>query len=141
MRCGRTSKPRSPTSRRRARSTEAKANALLDEARAALTGPFRAAYQDLIAWQKEDRRNAPEKTTGVGALPNGAAYYRERLANQTTTTLSADEIHEIGLKEVARLRGEMEAIRKEVGFAGDLKAFFAELRDKKDDQPLLLPGH
>ena len=119
--------------------TEAKANALLDEARAALTGSFRAAYQDLIAWQKEDRRNAPEKATGVGALPNGAAYYRERLANQTTTTLSADEIHEIGLKEVARLRGEMEAIRKEVGFAGDLKAFFAELRDKKDDSRYYYP--
>ncbi len=119
--------------------TEAKANALLDEARAALTGSFRAAYQDLIAWQKEDRRNAPEKTSGVGALPNGAAYYRERLANQTTTTLSADEIHEIGLKEVARLRGEMEAIRKEVGFAGDLQAFFAELRDKKDDSRFYYP--
>ena len=68
------------------------------------------AYQDLIAWQKEDCRNAPEKTSGVGALPNGAAYYRERLANQTTTDLSADEIHRIGLDEVARLRGEMEAI-------------------------------
>ena len=121
--------------------SEAKASALLDEARAALTGPFRAAYQDLIAWQKEDRRNAPEKTSGVGALPNGAAYYRERLANQTTTTLSADEIHQIGLTEVARLRGEMEAIRKEVGFSGDLRAFFAELRDKKDDRRLLLSRH
>ena len=120
---------------------EAKARALLDEARAALTGPFRTAYQDLIAWQKEDRLSAPEKTSGVGALPNGAAYYRERLANQTTTTMSADEIHQLGLSEVARLRGEMEAIRKEVGFAGDLRAFFAELRDKKDDPPLLFPRH
>ena len=83
---------------KKGRLNEAKANALLDEARTALTGSFRDAYQDLIAWQKEDRRNAPEKTTGVGALPNGAAYYRERLANQTTTTLSADEIHEIGLE-------------------------------------------
>jgi len=119
--------------------TEAKASALLDEARAALTGPFRTAYQDLIAWQREDRGNAPEKTSGVGALPNGAAYYRERLANQTTTTLSADEIHQIGLNEVARLRGEMEAIRTEVGFPGDLQAFFAELRDKKDDRRLYYP--
>ena len=118
---------------------EAKAHALLDDARAALTGPFRAAYQDLIAWQKEDRRNAPDKTSGVGALPNGAAYYRERLANQTTTTLSADEIHQVGLTEVARLRGEMEAIRKEVGFPGDLPAFFAELRDKKEDRRLYYP--
>jgi uncharacterized protein (DUF885 family) len=118
---------------------EAKGRAILDEARAALSGPFGSAYQDLIAWQKEDRLNAPEKTSGVGALPNGGPYYRERLANQTTTALSADEIHTIGLAEVARLRGEMEAIRKEVGFAGDLRAFFAELRDKKDDRRFYYP--
>jgi uncharacterized protein (DUF885 family) len=117
----------------------AKAKALQDDARAALTGPFRTAYQNLIAWQKEDRTKAPAKTSGVGALPNGAAFYRERLANQTTTTLSADQIHKIGLDEVARLRGEMEAIRKEVGFQGDLQAFFAELRDKKDDRRYYFP--
>ncbi|MDP1571336.1 MAG: DUF885 domain-containing protein [Vicinamibacterales bacterium] len=112
---------------------EARATALLDEARAALTGPFRTAYQALIAWQQEDRVNAPETTAGVGALPNGAAYYNERLANQTTTTLTADEIHEIGIREVARLRGEMEAVRKEVGFKGTLQELFAELRDNKDN--------
>jgi len=117
----------------------AKAKALLDAARAALTGPFRTAYQDLVAWQKEDRAKTPEKTSGVGALPNGAAFYRERLANQTTTTLTADEIHQIGLDEIARLRGEMEAIRKEVSFEGDLQAFFAELRDKKDDPRYYFP--
>ncbi len=117
----------------------AKAKALLDDARAALTGPFRTAYTNLIAWQKEDRAKTSEKTSGVGSLPNGAAYYRERLANQTTTKLTADQIHKIGLDEVARLRGEMEAIRKEVGFQGDLKAFFAELRDKKDDERYYFP--
>jgi uncharacterized protein (DUF885 family) len=117
----------------------AKAKALQDDARAALTGPFRAAYQNLIAWQKEDQAKAPEKASGVSALPNGAAYYRERLANNTTTTLSADQIHRIGLDEVARLRREMEAIRKEVGFQGDLQAFFAELRDKKDDPRYFFP--
>ena len=117
----------------------AKAKALLDAARAAMTGPLRSAYQALIAWQKEDRAKAPEKTSGVGALPNGAAYYRERLANQTTTTFSADRIHQIGLDEVKRLRGEMEAVRKEVGFQGDLQAFFAELRDKKDDPRYYFP--
>jgi uncharacterized protein (DUF885 family) len=119
---------------------EAKAKALLDEGRAAMTGPFRGAYQDLIEWQKEDRVNAPEKTAGVGSLPDGAAYYRERLANQTTTTLTAEAIHQIGLDEVARLRKEMEAVRAEVGFSGDLQAFFAELRDKKDDPRYYYPN-
>ena len=112
---------------------EARAKTMLAEARAALTGPFRSAYLELIAWQKQDRVNAPEKSSGVGSLPNGAAYYNERLANSTTTKLTADEIHKIGLAEVARLRKEMEAIKDEVGFKGDLPAFFAELRDNKDN--------
>ncbi len=109
------------------------ADTMLAEARAALTGPFKTAYLELIAWQKQDRDKAPEKTSGVSALPNGAAYYRERLANQTTTTMTADEIHAVGLAEVARLRAEMVAIKDEVGFKGDLPAFFAELRDNKDN--------
>ena len=58
---------------------EAKGKALLDQGRAAMTGPFRSAYQDLIEWQKEDRVNAPEKTSGVGSLPNGRYCLRVRL--------------------------------------------------------------
>jgi len=116
------------------------ADAMLAEARSALTGPFKAAYLELIAWQKQDREKAPEKTSGVGALPNGAAYYNERLANHTTTTLTADEIHAIGLAEVARLRTEMVAIKDEVGFKGDLPAFFAELRDSKDNPRYYYPN-
>ena len=77
--------------------------------------------------------------TGVGALPNGEAFYNERLANNTTTNLTANEIHEIGLSEVARLRSEMEAVREQVGFEGDLGAFFAELRDNKDDRRYYYP--
>lgn len=118
---------------------EARAKALLADARAALTGPFKAAYLELIAWQTQDRANAPERASGVSALPNGAAYYNERLANSTTTTLTADAIHEIGLAEVARLRKEMEAIKHEVGFTGDLAAFFSELRDRKDDPRYYYP--
>jgi uncharacterized protein (DUF885 family) len=119
---------------------EARATQMLAEARAALIGPFGTAYRELIAWQKQDLLKAPEKTSGVSALPNGAAFYNERLANQTTTNMTADEIHTVGLAEVARLRGEMEAIRKEVGFAGDLRAFFAELRDKKDNPNYYYPN-
>ena len=117
----------------------ARADALLASVRTALTGPFQAAYQELIAWEKEDMANAPEVTSGVNALPNGAAFYNERLANQTTTELTADEIHNIGLKEVARLRSEMLAIKDEVGFEGDLPAFFAELRDNKDNRTYYYP--
>ncbi|MCC7184890.1 MAG: DUF885 domain-containing protein [Acidobacteria bacterium] len=116
-----------------------RADTMLADARAALTGPFKSAYAELIAWQTLDRAKTTEQTAGVSVLPNGRAYYNERLANQTTTTMTADEIHAIGLAEVARLRAEMLAIKDEVGFKGDLPAFFAELRDNKDNPRYYYP--
>ncbi len=76
---------------------------------------------------------------GVSALPDGMSYYNERLANQTTTSLSAEEIHQIGLSEVARLRSEMEAVKAEFGFEGSLEAFFVFLRETKADSRLYYP--
>ena len=67
-------------------------------------------------------------TVGRSALPNGRAWYDYQIKHYTTTTLGADEIHNIGLREVNRIRSEMEAIRKQVGFKGDLYAFFEFLR-------------
>ena len=119
---------------------DARAKALLAQVRTALTGAFKGGYETLIAWQREDKGMAPEKAAGVHALPNGAAYYNERLANMTTTNMTADQIHATGLAEVARLRAEMEAIRVEVGFKGDLQAFFAELRDSKDNPRYYYPN-
>src|SRR5690606_14658114 len=66
---------------------------------------------------------------GVGALPNGLAFYDERLAFATTTDMTADEVHEYGLAEVARIRAEMEDIKTEVGFEGTLQEFFVFLRE------------
>ncbi len=65
---------------------------------------------------------------GVASLPGGAEYYAWRVREETTTDLDPDRIHEIGLGEVARIRSEMEAIRRKVGFDGDLTAFIAHLR-------------
>ena len=72
----------------------------------------------------------PNCRTAVGrsSLPNGRAWYDYQIKHYTTTTLGADEIHDIGLREVNRIRSEMEAIRKQVGFEGDLYAFFEFLR-------------
>jgi uncharacterized protein (DUF885 family) len=119
---------------------DARAKTMLAEIRTALTGAFKGGYDTLIAWQREDKAMAPETAAGVHALPNGTAYYNERLGNMTTTTMTADQIHQIGLSEVARLRSEMEAIRTEVGFKGDLPAFFAELRDNKDNPRYYYPN-
>lgn len=112
---------------------EARAADLTEAARAALTGPFREAYEELIAWQEADRGNVPDEARGVGALPDGASYYNERLANWTTTDLTADEIHETGLAEVARLQREMTAIKDAVGFEGDLQQFMTMLREDTDN--------
>lgn len=118
----------------------AKANSLKSAAKAALIDDWKPAYENLIAWQKEDIKNTPELGTGVGALPNGKAYYNERLANNTTTNLTSDQIHKIGLDEVARLRAEMIKVKELVGFEGDLQAFFTELRDNKDDPRYYYPN-
>ncbi len=108
---------------------EEQAETMRREARQALVNEFRPAYDALIAWFEEDRANADEIATGVHKLPNGEAYYAERLAYSTTTDMSPDEVHQLGLDEVARIRGEMEAIKDQVGFDGDLQEFFAFMRE------------
>jgi len=108
--------------------TEDEASALQAEAKAALLSSFGPAYEAIIAWAEEERLSSPEVATGIGAQEGGDDYYAHLLAQQTTTDLSADEIHTIGLNEVARLRNEMLGIMDEVEFQGDLQAFFEEVR-------------
>lgn len=109
-----------------------RAGQLRDQARAALISDLAPAYRRIIDWYRADLRNSDEKAKGVSALPNGTDFYNYRLRNQTTTNLTADEIHNIGLSEVKRLRADMEAVKARVGFEGDLKAFFKFIRE--DDQ-------
>jgi uncharacterized protein (DUF885 family) len=108
--------------------TEDEANALKAEAKTALLSSFGPAYKAIIAWTETERLSSPEVATGIGTQGGGDAYYAHLLAQQTTTDLSADEIHTIGLNEVARIRNEMLGIMDEVEFQGDLQAFFEEVR-------------
>ncbi len=105
---------------------------LREEARTALTQQLAPAYTRVIEWFTEDRENADAEARGVSALTNGTDYYNHQLRVMTTTDLTADEVHDIGLSEVARIRTEMEAIKDKVGFDGDLSAFFTFMRE--DDQ-------
>ena len=86
------------------------------------------AYQRLLAEMQRQQAIAP-KEDGIWRLPNGAAYYEALLASYTTTDLTADEIHTIGLREVERIHGEMRTIMRQVGFEGSLQEFFAYTRD------------
>src|SRR3546814_7006615 len=85
---------------------------LIADATAALTGPFKHGYDVLIAAIDEIEPRS-KGNFGVWSLPDGEAYYADRLKNSTTTDLTADHIHELGLKQVAAIRQEMEAIKRE----------------------------
>ncbi len=106
-----------------------RAAALRIEARSALITSFMPAYRALATWLDADVAHASAEARGVLDNPDGRAFYAHRLRASTTTDMSADEIHELGLAEVARLRQEMDAIREKVGFEGDLQAFFEFMRD------------
>jgi uncharacterized protein (DUF885 family) len=75
----------------------------------------------------------PACKDGVGAwqLPNGAALYAFRVREETTTKMTPDEVHAVGLREVARIRAEMETVKARAGFNGSMKEFFAFLRTDK----------
>lgn len=108
--------------------TQERSDKLLEQARTALVEQTAPAYQRIIDWMSEDRPNADAEAQGVAALPNGEDYYKFQLTEMTTTDMTADEIHELGLTEVARIRGEMEAIKEQVGYEGTLEEFFDFVR-------------
>lgn len=97
--------------------------------RTLLTTRVLPAYARLQAFVRDEYAPGARTSTAWSALPDGPAWYAHRVRQSTTVGLTPDEIHEIGLKEVARILGEMEGVRKQVGFEGDLKAFFKHLQD------------
>ena len=100
---------------------------LVAAAKAAWTESAGPAYARLLAEMKRQQAVAPT-ADGIWRLPDGKAYYEALLANYTTTDMTASQIHELGLAEVARIHGEMRAIMTKVGFKGSLQEFFVHLR-------------
>jgi uncharacterized protein (DUF885 family) len=98
------------------------------EARQVIAGAIVPAYREFKTFFEQDYLPASRNTIAAADLPDGKAYYDFLAAQFTTTDLTADQIHAIGLKEVARIRIEMEKVRREVGFEGELPAFFEYLR-------------
>jgi uncharacterized protein (DUF885 family) len=100
---------------------------LIADAAQALNASVKPAYEALIA-----EMTAQEKVAGtddgVWRFKDGAGYYAERLANYTTTNMTPDQIHELGLAQVARIHEEMGVVQKKMGVKGDLQAFFNYMR-------------
>lgn len=108
---------------------------LLSGATKALKESVKPAYEKLIAFL-EDQSKRANGNAGVWKFPDGAEFYASALRRTTTTNLKPDPIHEIGLKEVARIHSEMTKIKDRVGFKGDLQAFFKFIRE---DRQFYLP--
>lgn len=100
---------------------------LVDTAKAAWAESAGPAYARLLAEMQRQQKIAPTDD-GIWRMPGGKDYYEALLANYTTTDMTAAQIHDLGLAEVARIHGEMIKIMKQVGFKGTLPQFFEHLR-------------
>lgn len=101
---------------------------LVKEAEVALTSSVKPAYESLIAYLTAQEKQAGTDD-GVWRFKDGEAFYNMALERTTTTKMTAEEIHQLGVAEVARIHDEMKVIMQKVGFKGDLQAFFAFMRD------------
>ena len=96
-------------------------------------------FQKMSAFLQTEYLPASRKTSGIGALPGGNDLYKAYVKVWTTTEMTPEEIHELGLKEVARLKTEMEKVKTQVGFTGTIKEFFDHVRNKKELKPFKKP--
>ncbi|MBB1444638.1 DUF885 family protein [Pseudoalteromonas sp. SG43-3] len=102
--------------------------ALQQRAKVVLKNKVIPAYKSYLTFFTEQYQPGARTSIGISETPNGKAFYKNRAKHYTTTDMTPKEIHELGLKEVARIRGEMEAVIKEVGFKGSFAEFIHFLR-------------
>ena len=102
-------------------------SALQGRARSLIDGDLRAAYARHLAWYTGSYKPKCTASVGVSSLPQGKKFYDFRIRQHTTTKLTADEIHALGLSEVKRIRAEMEQVAKKAGFASR-EAMIADMR-------------
>jgi uncharacterized protein (DUF885 family) len=108
---------------------------LAREYRAMITDRIFPAYRRLRDYLRADYLPAAREQVGLSAMKGGRVVYRALIESNTTLPMEAEEVHRIGLGEVARITAEMEKVRLSVGFKGDLPAFFEYLRTDKAFQP------
>lgn len=113
--------------------TAAEADALLAEARTSLL-TLKPAYERVIAWAEGNLPTAPSGRVGAISLPGGADWYAHALRINTTTDLTAEQIHEIGRREVARIEGEQDALARKEGLK-DRQAYYEQRAKRFPPQP------
>ncbi|MET4075511.1 DUF885 domain-containing protein [Hymenobacter sp. UYCo722] len=107
--------------------------------RQAITTQLVPTYRKLAEFLKTEYLPQARASSGIGAVPGGADMYAYAVRNYTTTALTPAQIHQTGLAEVARIRTEMEQLKQQVGFKGDLLAFFEHLRTDPQFKPFKTP--
>jgi uncharacterized protein (DUF885 family) len=100
--------------------------------RAAISSILVPAYRDMAEFLEQEYLPAARPTVGYDDLPGGNGWYDYLVAHHTTTDLTAEEIHRLGLGEVARILKQMEEVMRRVGFDGDLRDFFVYLKTDPD---------
>lgn len=106
---------------------------------AKITDEIIPAYTKLYNFMKNEYLPSGRDTHGFAALPNGEELYNYQINLYTTTNMTADEIHQLGLREVQRIQTEMEKVKIEVGFEGDIISFFDYVRENEKLMPFKEP--
>jgi uncharacterized protein (DUF885 family) len=101
---------------------------LREEAAAVIRDSVQPAHAEVLAYVRSEYFPKARVALAAESLPEGKAYYQSKIVEYTTTSLTADEIHRIGLSEMAKIRAEMQQAMSQAGFKGDLPAFLAFLR-------------
>lgn len=96
-------------------------------------------YQKLHNFMNTEYMDAGRTSSGINDIPNGETYYKHQIKKYTTTTMTADEIHTLGLSEVKRILSEMEKVKTQVAFKGTIKEFFNHVRENKQLMPFTEP--
>jgi len=118
---------------------EAEKSRISGEYSAMITDKLKPKYTELKQFLVDEYLPACRETSGIGALPNGTETYNYLIKLHTTTNMTADAIHELGQREVARILIEMEEAKNKIGFKGDIKAFFESVRNSPEQMPFTDP--
>lgn len=119
--------------------TEAEKTSLSKDYATVINEKLMPRYKQMVDFLQKEYLPASRATSGIGSLPNGPALYAAYVKQWTTTNMTPEDIHTLGLQEVARLKAEMEKVKTQVGFKGTIIEFFEVVRNKKELMPFKKP--